>query len=110
MADTKGLEWVQLWASWKGQTLETQRGWMMGKGGLKLALEDFMKNFPRSVQDDVFETAPLDVQKFFGYEVITDKKEVVTASRYNPNRQPAVLKRPELSQVTKNKLLSILES
>jgi hypothetical protein len=34
----------------------------------------------------------------------------VRPSRYNPNRQPAILKNPSLSQMTKNKLLSILEA
>jgi hypothetical protein len=110
MADTRGFEYVQLWAAWKSQTVETQRGWMMGKGGLKPILEDFMKNFPRNIQDEVFECAPEDVCKVFGYERIPDKSERVVASRYNPNRQKAVLKRPELSQVQKNNLRSILEA
>ena len=82
----------------------------MGKGGLKLVLEDFMKNFPRNIQDEVFECAPADVQKVFGYVAIVDKREVITASRYNPNRQVAILKNSGLSNDFKNRLQSILES
>jgi hypothetical protein len=52
MAD-KGFEWIQLWSAWRTQTPEIQRGWMMGLGGLKTHLEDFMKNYPRDVQDDL---------------------------------------------------------
>jgi hypothetical protein len=109
MAD-KGFEWIQLWSAWRTQTPEIQRGWMMGLGGLKTHLEDFMKNYPRDVQDEVFGHAPSDVCKVFGYVRSPDPSEIVRPSRYNPNRQPAILKNPSLSQMTKNKLLSILEA
>ena len=97
MAKERIFEWLELWAAFPQQPIEIQQGWMTGKNthgctGLRPILEDFMKHFPREVQDDVFKYAPKDVQDFFGYVAIADKREVVTASRYNPNRQVAVKK------------------
>ena len=110
MADGKYFEWDSLWSAWRTQPVEIQRWWMMGLGGLKPNLEDFMANYPRQVQDEVFSHAPKDVQAVFGYIPIPDKSEIVKPSRYNPNRQVAVLKDSGLSNDFKNRLQSILES
>lgn len=116
--DDAGFSWMQLWVSWKNQPQNIQRQWMVWKvnpvdgeeAGLKPVLEDFMKNYPREIQDEVFKFSPPDVQKYFGYVPIPDKSEIVKPSRYNPNRQVAVLRDSGLSSDFKNRLQSILES
>lgn len=66
------FEWSLFWSLWRKQPIKTQHLWMAGKGGasgtLQEILADFMLNFPKKVQDEVFEFAPKDVQIYFKYK------------------------------------------
>ena len=68
--DDNGFAWDTMWAAWRGQPTNIQRAWMMGQGGLYPHLQDAMERYPKRVQDDIFEFAPLEVQKHFGYVVV----------------------------------------
>ena len=81
-ADGVGFEWDTMWAAFKGQPLYIQQGWMTGKDthgtkGLLPVLTEIMERYPKRIQDEVFEFAPPDVQRYFGYvpEGKEDKKE-----------------------------------
>ena len=91
--DGGAWEWVSLWAAWRTQPLYIQQGWMTGKDthgciGLKPILQDFMDNFPKEVQDDVFKFAPADVQKYFGYKVVEEEAKAVKVEyKLTPKRR-----------------------
>ena len=76
---TDGFGWDELWAGFSSQPLYIQQEWMLGlregaskkyrSEGLQIILTNIMNNSSQKVKDEVFEFAPKDVQKYFGYSV-----------------------------------------
>lgn len=74
---TDGFGWDELWAGFTSQPLYIQQEWMLGfregqskkyrSEGLQIILTNIMNNSSQKVKDEVFEFAPEDVKKYFGY-------------------------------------------
>ena len=76
--EDNGFAWDTMWAAFRGQPTNIQRAWMMGNGGLYPHLKDAMVRYPKRVQDDIFEFAPLDVQEHFGYITAPEPEPIPT--------------------------------
>jgi hypothetical protein len=80
---TDGFGWDELWSGFSNQPVTIKREWMLGKingyanevpnrsDGLCKILTDVMKTASQRVKDEVFEFAPDDVKKYFGYTTQT---------------------------------------
>lgn len=76
---TDGFGWDELWAGFRVQPLSIKQEWMLGyingsrngkkyrSEGLRDILESVIKHGSQKVKDEVFEFAPDDVCKYFGY-------------------------------------------
>lgn len=81
---TDGFGWDELWAGFTSQPLYIQQEWMLGfregqskkyrSEGLQIILTNIMNNSSQKVKDEVFEFAPEDVKKYFGYGVVQETK------------------------------------
>lgn len=109
-----GFGWDELWAGWNSQPLHIKREWMLGylngsdggkkfrSEGLQIMLTDIMKYSSDKVKDEVFEFAPKDVQKHFGYLVEKKPTQTQTFSGWRDMK--------DLDSNTKERLMRILEA
>jgi len=82
-----GFGWDELWSAFVGQPVNIQREWMLG---LHESIEDLSKRSPglapmlteivqrgsKKVKDEVFECAPDDVKRHFGYKSDTESTQM----------------------------------
>lgn len=69
-SDGSGFDWSTMWSIFRTLPDETKKAWMQGihrQNGLSYHLKDAMENYDKDVQDEMFEHAPIEIQKHFGY-------------------------------------------
>jgi hypothetical protein len=94
-SEGSGFAWSTMWSIFRTLPDDMKKAWMFGvqrQVGLSFYLKDAMENYDKSVQDEMFEHAPIEVQKHFGYvskDVRNAPKPVKKA--YNENYRSALL-------------------
>lgn len=91
--------WNSFWTAWRFQPVHVQRDWMMADPNVnnKLfdALRDVIKYAHPDVKDEIFEYAPDDVKKYFGYTKKEERKQSpkVRKPSYNANYKTELMKK-----------------
>jgi hypothetical protein len=84
-SDGAGFDWSTMWSIFRTLPDDMKKAWMFGvhrQVGLSFYLKDAMENYDKSVQDEMLEHAPIEVQKHFGY--VSKESKAAQAGKKKP--------------------------
>jgi hypothetical protein len=95
-SEGSGFAWSTMWSIFRTLPDDLKKAWMFGihrQVGLSSHLKDVMDNYNKAVQDEIFEHAPIEIQKHFGY--VSKEAKAAQAGKkkpaYNENYRSALL-------------------